>query len=225
MQQVNLLRQLDLADKQMTMMKSIGYVYGSRVEGDIIEFGTASGETSSILAQSMLCAENEFSMLPRNLFLFDSFEGFPELEELDKLTPHAKDGIWTKGTCKGLSEQELFDLIHPLLGRDRVFIHAGWFKDTVDKNLSKNQLFSVIHVDCDLYQSTIDALTPLFKQNRISKGAMILFDDWNCNSADNDFGQRLAWKHLSREFNIISENMGSYTWSANRFLIQGYNGN
>lgn len=32
----------------------------------------------------------------------------------------------------------------------------------------------MIHIDCDLYQSTLDALSPLFQRGQVAEGAIVL---------------------------------------------------
>jgi len=65
------------------------------VDGDIAEFGTQTGATSTILAKaiaesdSLFPAQNAlYKSQSRQLMLFDSFAGLPEIEdEVDSLSP------------------------------------------------------------------------------------------------------------------------------------------
>jgi hypothetical protein len=47
---------------------------------------------------------------------------------------------------------------------------------------------------------TMDALVPPFGRGMISEGAVILFDDWNCNRANPAFGERRAWREYPGGF-------------------------
>ena len=80
----------------------------------------------------------------------------------------------------------------------------------------------MLHVDCDLYQSTIDALDYLFSRKMISQGAIILFDDWYCNRSSNSHGERKAWQELVLKYKISSEDLGCYAWGGNKFIIQDF---
>lgn len=77
-------------------------------------------------------------------------------------------------------------------------------------------------MDCDLCQSTLDALRPLFQRKQITPGAMIMFDNWNCNGGAPEFGERRAWRELVDEFEIVCSDEGGYAWSGRRFIIHSY---
>jgi hypothetical protein len=216
------LHSLDRAAKEHVLTFSTAYVYGARVPGDIVEFGTMSGMTARHLAEAMLKCERDYQLPPRRLHMFDSFEGLPHSDaSADIDSPHVQDGTWGVGTCKVLSEQGLREVCRAVLPEERFSIYKGWFSATVAP-INKNLKFALLHVDCDLYQSTVDALRPLLERGQISKGAIILFDDWNCNSASNSFGERRAWEDLSAEFKIVAESLGSYSWSGHRFIVHDY---
>ena len=97
--------------------------------------------------------------------LFDSFVGLPEVENdsVDGQSPHVVDGVWSPGTCRGLSAKELDTLISSHLAPDRFEIHSGWFSHTIPA-LDADRRFALIHVDSDLYQSAIDVLRNLFSR-------------------------------------------------------------
>jgi O-methyltransferase len=86
--------------------------------GHIAEFGTMSGKTSEVLALAIAYAEQKFighnlmsKLGPRELHLFDSFEGLPEItEKADSNSPHVQDGVWRPGACKGIGPDELRSL-------------------------------------------------------------------------------------------------------------------
>jgi O-methyltransferase len=213
---------VDQREKEDALLISVGYAYGARVAGDIIEFGTMSGETARILAGSMRSCEREQGLPSKDLYLFDSFEGLPaSVADADREAPHVKSGIWAAGTCKILDREALAKLCGKILPAERIHIFAGWFSQTVP-SIDPALRFSVLHVDCDLYQSTLDALRPLFQRNQVSRGAVFLFDDWNCNAADPRFGERKAWADLTEEFCIESSDEGGYAWSGRRFIVHEY---
>jgi hypothetical protein len=81
---------------------------------------------------------------------------------------------------------------------------------------------SPCHVDCDLYASTIDALAPLFARGQVSEGAVILFDDWNCNRASPQYGQRKAWDVLVARHRIRYSDEGRYGMASRRFIVHAY---
>ena len=83
----------------------------------------------------------------------------------------------------------------------------------------------MIHVDGDLYQSAIDALVPCFKKNLISEGALIFFDDFDCNRAARGRGERKAWSDLINMFKIEFSDRGSYARFGHSFIVHAYQAN
>ena len=206
------------------LQEAVYYCYGTVVPGDLVEFGTMTGHTARAIAEAMLAVESEYRLPPKRFHLYDSFEGLPEPVAIpDTASPHVQLGHWARGGCKVLGKEELNQVMLELLPPDRFDLVEGWYSDTVPQG-SPDQRYAFIHVDCDLYQSTIDCLTPLFQRGQVSAGAVICFDDWMCNRASNSFGERRAFIELTERFGIQSEQWGSYTWSGARFLIHNYRG-
>jgi hypothetical protein len=197
----------------------VQYIIGADVPGDIVEFGTATGYTASVFARTLA----EFRRGDgRRLWLFDSFEGLPDASaEADRLSPHVHSGVWGAGTCRGLSALELRRQVSQFLAQNRILVHAGWFAETAP-SIPAEARFAVIHVDGDLYQSAMDCLTPLLRRHQISEGAVVIFDDWNCNRADDRFGERRAWRELTEAFNLRFEDFGHWSWAGKSFILHSY---
>lgn len=125
----------------------------STVEGCILEFGVFKGDS---LRNVMNAKLNK----GRKVFGFDSFEGLPE--------------DWSGTVCnKGFFSTE--GNIPVIEG---VKFYKGWFENSIAEYLNdnKNQIISVLHVDCDLYSST---KTVLYSLNEfIVPGTIICFDEW-----------------------------------------------
>jgi len=119
--------------------------------GHYLEFGVFSGGTIRYIARRTRTAV---------IHGFDSFEGLPE--------------SWSG-----------FTLGQRMFSRDgrlprvpaNVALHKGWFKDTVPQWCGEtNGPIAFIHIDCDLYSSTVDILTGLAR--RLQPGTVILFDEY-----------------------------------------------
>lgn len=209
-------QQIDIGS---TMQRAVQYVLGADIEGDLVEFGTATGFTASAMARTLKELERHAD---RNLWLFDSFEGLPEATaEADRLSPHVAAGVWGKGTCRGLTAQGLKVQIAQFLDQSRIRIVEGWFSDTVS-SIPDAARFALVHVDGDLYQSAIDCLSPLFERKLISKGAVIVFDDWNCNRADNNLGERRAWREISEKHHAEFDDFGHHSWAGRSIILHSY---
>lgn len=211
------------------LAQGVSYVYASGVQGDFAEFGTMTGMTAAALSVAINGCSKRFAMSElmhgftagRDLYLFDSFEGLPRSSrDEDRLSPHVSSGVWGKGACKGLTPDKLLSVCSRYLDRARIHVIKGWFKHTVQPTISSP--LALIHVDGDLYESAMDALDPLFENGLISSGALIFFDDYNCNRSDPAFGERKAWVDLVSKYNIIFSDQGHYAIVGHQFIVHAY---
>lgn len=123
----------------------------------VLEFGVYKGQTIEQIRSSL-------SIEKFQVFGFDSFEGLPE------------DWVGTDLT-KGF-----FSTNRAVPNIKDVDFYVGWFKDTIPEYMQSANAISLVHVDCDLYSSTIEILynlTPWFRP-----GTIIVFDEWYYNHSD-----------------------------------------
>jgi O-methyltransferase len=73
---------------------------------------------------------------------------------------------------------------------DRVRFLPGWFRDTLPS--APIECISVLRLDGDMYESTMDALENLYP--KLSRGGYLIVDDYgalaNCKAAVTDFRSR-----------------------------------
>jgi Macrocin-O-methyltransferase (TylF) len=120
----------------------------ANIPGDILEFGVSGGESLRIFAERSP---------GRRVFGFDSFEGLPE-------------SWWTRP--KGAFKADM-----PEINNINVSLIKGLFDDTVGPFLGWWQgRASIIHVDCDLYRSTLSCLMPIMPYCQV--GTVLLFDEY-----------------------------------------------
>jgi hypothetical protein len=145
--------------------------------GDIVEFGVGSGISLLSFWQLNRAMEGELPELAqRKIYGFDSFEGLPELTDFDNPSMgHTKPTQMVKGGYNG--EGYLPKLFEFQKTHANIFLIKGWFNKTLPVFLKQNEhaAFSLIHIDCDLYESTRDSLTGVFE--RVVPGGVILFDE------------------------------------------------
>jgi len=154
----------------------------SRVpEGGLyLEFGTYYGDSINLL--SKLRPQAKF-------FGFDSFQGLPE--------------TWTAGTrAGGLSTHGKLPSV-----RRNVELVAGFFEDSLPKFLERypGQPVAFIHIDCDLYSSTLTVLRNL--RPRLQVGTVLVFDEYY-NYPDWLDGEYKAWSEFCEEFHISFRYIG-----------------
>lgn len=202
-------------------MRVLEYVSISRVPGDILEFGTFYGYTARTFAEKMAYFNSINNT--RRLFCFDSWEGFPEMIGNDASCPEvAIHGTWKKGDCKPIVEN-LPDHISAVLNQiipGRVTMVKGYYENTLAGVLPGLKA-AVVHIDCDLYESTVTVLHNLLLHNLLQQGTVILFDEFNNNFASDEFGERKASDDIFLQNNTYSlEKWFTYGSSGYAFLVQ-----
>lgn len=153
-----------------------------KVEGDFVEAGVWRGG-ASIFMRTML---EEYNNDKKRVWVLDSFEGLPPPN--DELYPEDK----------GLNLNEYKDLAVSLpqvkknfekygLLDERVEFVKGWFKDSLPQ--APISSISILRLDADLYESTMDALYYLYP--KLTVGGYCIIDDWGaipaCKKAVEDF--------------------------------------
>ena len=153
-----------------SLLRSVG-----DLPGDVVECGVGHGR--SLLMMTTLCS----CYGEREIFAFDSFEGFPEVSELDRM--HNPAAI--KGHYKSQLESVKSFLANSNLPENQIqkisFI-KGFFDDTLK---DYNHAIAFLHIDADLSTSYSTVLTSLFDQ--VVSGGIILFDEYN----------ELKWAHTT----------------------------
>lgn len=184
--------------------RAMEFVCYQRMEGDVLEFGTLNGFTARKLAEMMVELGH-----PGALWLFDSFQGMPAADGRDRYCPEVIAGAWKPGTPTSRHPEAMRlirDELTPLLP-DRLRIVPGWFENTA---CSAPPRPSIVHIDCDFYESTITVLKSL----RPQQGTVFFFDDYNTGRANNKFGERAAIRSLP----ISLEPWFSYGWHGQAFI-------
>ncbi len=131
-----------------------------KIDGELAEVGVYKGETAKVI---------HHLMPEKKLFLFDSFTGLPK-----QVIKEDCDGTVRPQTVNfgSTSRSEVEKYIQ---GNEKVKIYEGIFPKTAEPVKGFNYAF--VHLDADLYQSTIDGLQ--FFYPRLSPGGSILIHDYN----------------------------------------------
>lgn len=143
------------------------------VEGDILEFGVYNGE--SVLTFADRCPD-------RHVYGFDSFEGLPT-------------AWWSRP--KGA-----FKTTISIPERPNLTLVPGLFDDSLPPFLASwTGQAAVVHVDCDLYQSTLSCLEPILA--RCQAGTVLLFDEYY-NYPGFSAHEWLAWRELRSRRDVVA---------------------
>jgi O-methyltransferase len=182
----------DVAHSMLSMkrldnvQKCIEIILRDNISGDLIETGVMRGGTV-ILMRAILRA---YGVHNRTVWAADSFEGLPPPNTRDYPADAGADWHLRPLTEVGLEHvKRNFDR-YGLLD-DQVQFLPGWFRDTLHK--APMQQLALLRLDGDLYESTMDALVPLYP--KLTQGGFIIVDDYNlpmCAKAVNDYRERMG---------------------------------
>jgi O-methyltransferase len=190
-------------------------VIRNNIEGDLIEAGVWRGG-ATIFMRAVLKAHG---VSDRIVWVADSFEGLPSIKEcdgayrkdaltqVDRLNDGGPMKLALSVSLDRVKENfERFDLLD-----DQVRFLKGWFCDTLPT--APIERLSVLRLDGDMYQSTMDALNALY--HKVSIGGYVIIDDYgwwpHCKQAVDDFrnkhcindeiitidGDAIFWKVIS----------------------------
>ncbi len=157
-------------------------VLADAIPGDIIETGVWRGGMS-IFMKGVLAAHGDAD---RTVWLADSFEGLPPPDPAnypaDRQLDLSSYEILSVGVEQVRHSFERYGLMD-----DRVRFIVGWFRDTLDRAPIRD--LSILRLDGDLYESTIQALEPLYP--KLSPGGYCIIDDYGsvnaCAAAVTDY--------------------------------------
>lgn len=154
-------------------------VFEDDIPGDFIETGVWRGG-ACIFMRGLMKA---IGIQDRVVWVVDSFRGFPyePKREDDRALASQPDQAWLQ-----VSEAEVranFDR-YGLLDNQVRFL-PGWFRETLPGPVGP---LSILRLDGDLYESTMDVLSALYPL--LQMGGFCIIDDWNvpmCRQAVNEY--------------------------------------
>ena len=167
---------------------ALEHIARRNIEGDYLEFGCYRG--ASLIMAAKIAARLRLRSM--RFFAFDCFEGLPESE----------GRRFRKGAYKCSLPAFNEYVAKAGVPASRVLPVAGMYADTLTETLKRRHALSkaaVIHIDCNLYSSTLEALR--FVEDLLVDGTVVIFDDWYRHEAGvdaDDFGERKAfreWQH------------------------------
>ncbi|MCX6126881.1 MAG: class I SAM-dependent methyltransferase, partial [Proteobacteria bacterium] len=150
------------------------------IKGSIVECGVHHG--GGVFSWAKLSSILEPYNYHRKVIGFDTFEGFPEVCEIDKSSSIVKKHLFGESydvlTELGHCTQE-YDANRFLNHIPKIELIRGDANQTIPAYVESNKhlLVSLLYLDFDLYKPTMTALKSFVP--RIPKGGIIAFDEVN----------------------------------------------
>jgi len=161
------------------------------LEGDILELGIYRGGTTIMTVHFLKKLNSK-----RRVYACDAFMGLPYED---------KYSIWenAKGMYSETSEKIVKEKFEKFGVSDTITIVKGLFEDTLYQKLSDKK-FSLVLVDCDLYDATKLSMEFIFP--RMVKGGIIMFDDYDrVNKQEATCGETTAVDEFCSTHNLKVE--------------------
>jgi O-methyltransferase len=138
--------------------------------------------------------------------LFDSFEGLPKPNP-EKYPQDLNDNHHTIDWLKvSLDEvKNNFTIFSEINEENPIFV-KGWFRDTMPTNKVKK--ISILRLDGDMYESTIDVLNYLYP--KLSIGGYCIIDDFGHHGAKSAVIDYRKTHSIEDEIVLIDDTPGAY---------------
>lgn len=181
----------------------------------LFEGGTFQGKTLNQIIQMSELIGKPFS----EVYSLDSFEGLPAE---DPTVPN-NNKEWPEGAFNVKKDfnlkttEECMDFVRSRVSRKDINLIPGWFENTLTKDLADKLKGKIgyLHVDCDIYRSTMDILKWAYGYRTLAKDCIIRFDDWH-NYMEWHMGQPLAHKNTTEMYGVVHIRL-----AANVFIYKG----
>ncbi len=107
-----------------------------KIKGEIAEVGVYKGGSAKLICEAT----------KKQVHIFDTFEGLPEISEYDNPKEFKKEDFFAS----------LESVKNYLKNYSNISFYKGFFPSTAEP--IKNKIFSFVHLDVDIYESTLDCL-------------------------------------------------------------------
>jgi hypothetical protein len=220
-----------VSNHQSVLDNAIGIQMINQVHGDYLEFGVFKGdrltqayETADFITKRIrrggdpyLSKASTHNLEQMRFIGFDSFEGLPKANEIDK-APGQEEWIGEGGFAATLDE---VTRLMPRRGiqSGRIKLVKGWFNETLTPETKQNlgiKALAIAYIDCDYYESAVPALE--FITDLLVDGSIIIFDDWWIYRGRKDRGEQRAFYEWKEKHNIQTQEFIPGT--AMSFIIQ-----
>ncbi len=173
-------RNIPLLKEKEINTDSLGHALTTElIDGLILEFGVFSGATINRIARKFPASQ---------IYGFDSFEGFP--------------ADWETVTKE--ESAAVFSVEQPAVEKNVTLI-KGWFSEVLPDFLEENTgPLSLVHVDCDIYQSTKDIFELI--HGRIVPGTVMVFDEIT------NLGRLGLLHEMKALFELVRDHSLSFGW-------------
>jgi hypothetical protein len=162
------------------LVRAVHYVERHRIAGAFVECGVFKGANAIVMARTLL----DLGSRERDIYLYDTFEGMPEPEDVDVYFDGqpAKD-VWRATRREGQAGSNwVFSPLDEVKANvekvgypaERIRYVKGLVEDTLPAVAPER--IAILRLDTDFYRSTKHELVHLFP--RLERGGILILDDY-----------------------------------------------
>ncbi len=166
------------AENIYELLRAVEYIVRAGIPGDVVECGVWKGGSMMAVARQL----RQLGDMSRHLHLFDTFEGMPQPQEVDRsyLGERAADllraadptnsWVWARGLLEEV-QKAMGETAYP---PELVSYVKGKVEDTIPREAPRQ--IALLRLDTDWYESTYHELRHLYP--RLVPGGVLILDDY-----------------------------------------------
>ena len=165
-------------ERLKSLIDAVSYITGNRIEGDFVECGTWKGGSVMCMQKKLI----ELNQTDRNFWVFDTFEGMPEPDSVDKnfKQTSAQKLLSEEEKEKSLTwaysnyEETTSNILSSGYPAENINFIKGLVEDTIPQ--TPIDKIAILRLDTDWYSSTKFELEHLYP--KLVKGGILIIDDY-----------------------------------------------
>jgi len=165
-------------ERLKSLIDAVSYITGNRIEGDFVECGTWKGGSVMCMQKKLI----ELNQTDRNFWVFDTFEGMPEPDSVDKnfKQTSAQKLLSEEEKEKSLTwaysnyEETTRNILSSGYPAENINFIKGLVEDTIPQ--TPIDKIGILRLDTDWYSSTKFELEQLYP--KLVKGGILIIDDY-----------------------------------------------
>jgi hypothetical protein len=165
-------------ERLKSLIDAVSYITGNRIEGDFVECGTWKGGSVMCMQKKLI----ELNQTDRNFWVFDTFEGMPEPDSVDKnfKQTSAQKLLSEEEKEKSLTwaysnyEETTRNILSSGYPAENINFIKGLVEDTIPQ--TPIDKIAILRLDTDWYSSTKFELEQLYP--KLVKGGILIIDDY-----------------------------------------------
>jgi hypothetical protein len=155
------------------LYNSLEHIRINKIEGDFVECGVWKGGNILGIMEYL----NFHKMTNRNVWLYDTFQGMTQPEDIDvDLYERKASNILEEVMCYENLENVKKTLSLSNFPKDNVKYVAGDVSETLDFIYNLPEKISLLRLDTDWYKSTLKELSVLYP--KVTKNGVLIVDDY-----------------------------------------------